>query len=59
MSLKKRGGKEQQCTQRELGNFEEKCVQNRNCTAVNEKEKSILHHIKGYIYIIMIMLGED
>lgn len=43
----------------EPGGFEEKCVQNRNCTAVNRKEKSILHHIKGYIYIIMIMLGKD
>ena len=34
MALKKEGGKEQQCTQREPGNFEEKCVQNRNGTAV-------------------------
>lgn len=59
MGLKKGGGKEQQCIQRELGTFEEKCMQNRNCTAVNRKEKSILHHIKGYIYIIMIMLGKD
>lgn len=59
MSLKKGGGKVQQYTQRELGNFEEKCVQNRNRTAVNRREKSILHHIKGYIYIIMIMLGKD
>lgn len=59
MCLKKGGGEEQQHTQRELGSCEEICVKNRNCTAVNRTEKSILHHIKRYIYIIMIMLGKD